>query len=172
MSKTPRSTAGNRYKDVSAVTGRKHGETVQTPTEVQTQYLRALLRDTEDEDVVSSSPYQPRIDTQPQNCGPSKQIHTAPSQHTSPTLQSHHETTTSSNRTVHAEIDNLKAICEDLELQLAKAKLEKRQAKLQSDLSTELQPGDNTYPAECPTGTLNKSLVKKSKQIVDFFFHP
>lgn len=174
MLKTPRANAGNRYKDVlSAVTGRKHANTPASPVQVDKQYLHALLQDPEDDYADIFTPHLTHSDTNSQNVGFSKKVRSAPAHVVSPDTQPNHEATASNKRAIHAEIDNLKAQCDDLELQLAKAKLEKRQSKLVkalSDLSVELQPGNDAGPAEGPSGTISKSVVKKSKQIVDFLF--
>ena len=74
---------------------------------------------------------------------------------------------------LEAEILSLKAKCNNLELQLTKAKMDKCQADLASALAAELQPmrsGPTSVQQNTVTGTLMPELIQKQKHIVNFLF--
>ncbi|CAG2200147.1 unnamed protein product [Mytilus edulis] len=154
MQRTPRSNAGNRYKDVlrSLTGGSDRTMNKQTLT-----FSSPLLATAEEAHVspMLHDPSPPPISDQRVHVRRETPLSVKPSRHP--------KSTTS----IQSEIEQLEAQCEHLNLELRKAKLEKEQSNLTKALVVELQALPSKEAEQTPISGIQ---IKKAKQITDYLF--
>lgn len=156
----PRKTAGNEYKEILEALKGDHEPSSNTKT------LTFSSPATTPEAVQNNPPLQDPSMSFP----PIIDQHLLQEAPRSAPVTRHTKSSVTEQRNINLEITKFEAQCEQLNLELAKVRLEKKQSDLTKALAVELHAVEPKYVIQPNPGPGTCTQLKKAKQITDFLF--